>query len=87
MPKNVGACIQGNKVFISWEHPCDESVYIYGVELMTTDGLRVVEPLDGTCWQTELLDREAEASVRVCLYSIDGADRRRRSGAVEISLN
>ena len=86
MPQNVSACIQGEKLCIAWEHPGDEADYIYGVELMTTDGHRVVEPLHGTCWQTKLLDREAEASVRVCLYTIDGADRRRRSGAVEISL-
>lgn len=87
MPKNVGACIQGKKLCITWEHPGVDADHTYGVELMTRDGHRVVEPLDGTCWQTELSDREAEASVRVCLYTIDEADRRRRSGAVEISLN
>lgn len=84
-PQNLKLYLEGEMLRAEWEKAGEDSVY--GIEILADSFRQVVEPIETTSWQIPVSDLPGKEIIRVCLYAIDSADQRRRSNAVELSLD
>lgn len=84
-PQDMRLSLRDDKMCVEWKKTEENS--IYGIEIWAGDCHRVEESIEGTSWQTDISKMPEEEIIRVCLYAIDRTDTRRRSVAVEESLD
>lgn len=84
-PQNLRLSIEGEMLCVEWNETGEDSVY--GIEILADRFRQVVEPIDTTSWQIPVSQLPEKEITRICLYAIDRVDQRRRSNAVESSLD
>ena len=84
-PKNLRLSLEGEMLSAEWDETEEDAVY--GIEILADSFRQVVEPIEETSWQIPVSELPGKEIIRVCLYAIDRADQRRRSNAVELSLD
>lgn len=84
MPREVNAFVQDGSLCVNWTSAGEGCKY--GMEIVAGEKVHIVEPLDGTEYRMLLSSFAGSAMLRVCLYTVDGEDTRRRSAAVEMTV-
>lgn len=84
-PQNLRLSIKEEMLCVEWNETGEDSAY--GIEILADNFQQVVEPIDTTSWQIPVSELPEKEIARICLYAIDRSDQRRRSNAVESSLD
>lgn len=84
-PQNLRLSLEGEMMCAEWDKTGEDAAY--GIEVLAGSFIQVVEPIEAASWQIPVSKLPEKEIIRVCLYAIDRADQRRRSNAVELSLD